>query len=110
MNLNRDEKKYITRYIRLNQPCMLSDLTQELCYSNEGPRVNVRDMYRYLFWAVTRNEIIIDPPIFDDAQKEFFRGYTIHDLLLKHIDSKIFIPNYISKVWHNWCIKKINGE
>lgn len=111
MKLTKAEKTYITRYIRLNQPCSLSDLTNDLCFNTVGPRIKLRRMYSYLFWAsVTRNKIIIDPPIFDESMKTLLKGYTINDLLLKHIDSTIYIPNYISKVWLNWIVKKINEE
>ncbi len=107
MKLGKNEKKYITRYIRLNQPCLLSDLVREICY-NDLVNVDIKDLFMYLYWAVDNNEIILEPDMFNNIK--YFKGYTLRDLRKKHIDIVIYIPNYVSKLWKNWCIKKINED
>lgn len=105
-NLSADIKKFITRYIRLNQPCSLARLTNDICYNKNGPKANVQDVFTYLYHMTQINEIIFEPDIFAKDFKDF-KGYTTTNLRKQHIDALIFIPDYFVWLWKNWLNKKI---
>jgi len=107
MGLSFDHKKYITRYITLNQPCSLSDLTREFCYSDQGPLLDIYELYRYLYVTYISGDISFIPNIFENEFKYLSTQYSIDNLLKKQIDAKIIIPDHFVKVWKNWVTKYI---
>lgn len=107
--LNETTKIYITRYIRLNQPCSLSNLVNDICYNKNGPEANIQELFTYLYNLTLDKHIIIQPNIFDKDFKDF-KGFTITNLQKRHIDAKVYIPQYVVWIWKNWFNKKILGD
>lgn len=103
--LYKEDKKYLTRYIYLNQPCSLSNLISEFCIDeNSIIRLDLNEVVEYIVKIYNDNYIVFKPPleeIEDDLSKS-----CLNNLLKKDIDIQLVIPNYISKVWKNWYIKE----
>lgn len=107
--MDKFRKTLITRFIRLNQPCYLSDLLNEIYYNDIGIDFDLAEIFEYLYLMQDIKEIVLKPDIFSlskEEQEELIKTYTLRDLAEKRFIVQITIPNYLKQLWNQYFLKK----
>lgn len=106
MALSSDDKKYITRFIKLNQPCSLKKLINAFCTPQS--HFQPTDVITYIAEMNYQGHFICSPDLFNCnfiELNEEYGSFLFNDLIDGKLDATIVIKDYVSYVWKRWNIK-----